>query len=114
MITPSVKRILKKIRSERILNEICSGKTVYFENPVEEIAFKCIHCGIGKPSKYYAKHFGRDEYKIDFDSIYIIMAVMEGKPIRKTRYDSYHLVKSVFRNRDVRISVRSRQWAISG
>ncbi|MFZ0280649.1 MAG: hypothetical protein WAL29_03295 [Bacteroidales bacterium] len=114
MITASIKRILVKIRSEKILNEICSGKTVYFENHAEGIAFKCIHTGIGKPSKYYAKHFGRDEYEIDFDSSYIIMAVMEGNPISKTRYDNYHLIESVFRNRDARISVPSRQWAISG
>jgi hypothetical protein len=109
-----IERILRKIKSDIILNEICSGKTVYFENPVEEIAFKCIHCGIGKPSKYYAKHYGRDEYEIDLDSSYIIMAVMEGKPISKARYDHYHLIEGVFWNRDFKIPARTRQWVISG
>jgi hypothetical protein len=114
MITASIKRTLKKIKSEIILNEICSGKTVYFENTMEKIAFKCIHSGIGKPSKYYAKHFSRDEYEIDFDSSYIIMIVMESRPISKARYDSYHLIEGIFWNRDVKISARPRQWAISG
>jgi predicted phage-related endonuclease len=114
MITESIKRILRKIRSDKILNEIESGKIVYFENPLEEIAFKCIHRGIGKLSKYYAKHYGRGEYEIDFDSSYVIMAVMEGKPISKTRYDRYHLIEGVFWNRDVKIPARTRQWVISG
>ena len=114
MIAASIKRILRKFRSDKILNEIASGKIVYFENPVEEIAFKCIHSGIGKPSKYFAKHYGRDEYEIDFDSGYVIMAVMEGKPIRKARYDQYHLIEGVFWNRDIKINARTRQWVISG
>jgi hypothetical protein len=114
MITASIKRILRQIRSEKILNEIETGKIVYFENPLEEIAFKCIHCGIGVPSKYFAKHYGKDEYEIDFDSSYIIMAVMEGKPISKTRYDKYHLIASDFWNRDTKIPPRTRQWVISG
>jgi hypothetical protein len=114
MITTAIKKILKKIRSDKILNEIESGKTVYFENLCEEIAFKCIHRGIGKPSKYYAKHYGRNEYEIDFDTSYIIMAVMEGKPISKERYDHYHLIEGLFWNRDSKVSERKRQWAISG
>jgi hypothetical protein len=114
MIPASIKRTLTKIRSNKILNEIALGKIVYFENPLEEIAFKCIHYGIGKPSKYYAKHYGRDEYEIDFDSSYVIMAVMEGKPISKARYDRYHLIEGVFLNRDIKIPARMRQWVISG
>jgi hypothetical protein len=114
MITASIKRILSKIKSDKILDEISAGKIVYFENNQEEIAFKCIHCGIGNPSKYYAKHFGRDEYEINLDSSYIIMAVMEGKPISEARYNQYHLIEGVVWNRDVRISKRSRQWVICG
>jgi len=113
MIIASIKGILKNIRSNKILNEIDSGKIVYFENPLEEIAFKCIHSEIGKPSKYFAKHFGRNEYEIDFDSSNIIMAVLEGKPISKARYDRYHLIPGVFRNRCLRISEPARQWVIS-
>ena len=113
MIRASLYKMLKAIRSDKILNKIGSGKIVYFENPLEEVAFKCIHSEIGKPSKYFAKHFGRDEYEIDFDSSNIIMAVLEGKPISKARYDSYHLVPGVFRNRCLRISEPPRQWLIS-
>lgn len=108
------KNILKEIRSEKILNKIESGRIVYFENPKEEIAFRCIHSEIGKPSKYYAKHFGRDEYEIDFDSSYIIMAALEGKPICKARYERYHLIEGNFWNRDFKINSRTRQWVISG
>jgi hypothetical protein len=109
-----LKRILKNIRSEKVLNKIESGRIVYFENPLEEIAFKCIHSKIGKPSKYYAKHYGRDEYEIDFDSSYIIMAALEGKPISKSRYNRYHLIEGNYRNRDSRINSRTRQWVICG
>jgi hypothetical protein len=105
MISATIDRILKGIRSDIILNKIGSGKIVYFENPMEEIAFKCIHSEIGKPSKYFAKHFGRDEYEIDFDSCNIIMSVLEGKPISKSRYDT--------RNRCFRISEPASQWVIS-
>jgi len=108
------KRILKEIRSGKILDKIGSGRIVYFENPSEGIAFKCIHSTIGKPSKYYVKHFGRDEYEIDFDSSYIIMAVLEGKPISKAAYDRYHLNDANNRGRAIRINSRTRQWAISG
>jgi hypothetical protein len=108
MISASINKILKGIRSDKILNKIESGKIVYFENPFEEIAFKCIHSEIGKPSKYFAKHFGRDEYEIDFDSSNIIMAVLEGKPISKERYKRYHLIPGVFRNRCTRIAEPTR------
>jgi hypothetical protein len=108
------KKILKEIKSQKILNRIESGKIVYFENPSEEIAFKCVHSEIGKPSKYYVKHYGRAEYEIDFDSTYIIMAALEGKPISKARYDRYHLIQGNFWDRDFKISSRKRQWVISG
>jgi hypothetical protein len=108
------KRILREIRSEKILNKIESGKIVYFENSLEEIAFKCVHSEIGKPSRYFVKHYGRDEYEIDFDSSYIIMAALEGKPISKARYDRYHLIEGNLWNRDFKIPSRTRQWVISG
>jgi len=113
MIKATLNKILKGIRSDKILNKIGSGKIVYFENPLEEIAFKCVHSEVGKPSKYFAKHFGRDEYQIDFDSAKIIIAVLEGKPISKIRYDSYHLIPGVFRNRCTRISEPDSQWVLS-
>ncbi|HBC78040.1 MAG TPA: hypothetical protein DEO60_11025 [Bacteroidales bacterium] len=112
MIRSLLNKLLKRIRSDKILNKIGSGNIVYFENPLEEIAFKCIHSEIGKPSKYFAKHFGRDEYQIDFDSGNIIMAVLEGKPISKARYDKYHLIPGLFRNHCKRISEPDSQWVI--
>jgi|APIni6443716594_1056825.scaffolds.fasta_scaffold80554_2 hypothetical protein len=113
MIVASVKRILKRITSSKILNEISSGKIVYFENPVEELAFKYIPGGLGKIGKYYAKYYGQDEYEIDFDSTSILMAVMEGKQISKTRFDNFHLIEGVVWNRD-KIPSWTRKWAISG
>lgn len=114
MITPSIKRILKTLRTDKILNKIASGKIVYFENKVEGIAFKCVHSETGKPSRYYAKHYGRDEFEIDFDSVHVIMAVMEGNPISKERYDKYHQILGNFWNRNINIYPRERQWVIRG
>lgn len=114
MMETLIKRILRKIRSDKILNRIGSGKIVYFLNPLEEITFKYIPGEPGKLGKYYAKHFGRNEYEIDFDSSSILMAVMEGKPISKARYDNYHLIESVFWKGNIKIPARERQWAISG
>lgn len=116
-ITPillSFKKILKEIRSEKILSKIVGGRIVYFENPKEEIAFKCIHTDIGKPSKYYVKYYGRDEYEIDFNSSHIIMAALEGRPISKARYDKYHLVEGKSSGRDFEIPSSTRQWVICG
>lgn len=110
----SFKKILKEIRSEKILSEIVGGRIVYFENPKEEIAFKCIHTDIGKPSKYYVKYYGHDEYEIDFNSSHIIMAALEGKPISKARYDKYHLIEGKSRKRNFEIPSCTRQWVISG
>ena len=116
-ITPillSFKKLLKEIRSERILTRIVGGRIVYFENPKEEIAFKCVHTEIGKPSKYYVKYYGRDEYEIDFNSSHIIMAALEGRPISKARYDKYHLVEGKSCGRDFEIPSSTRQWVICG
>jgi len=41
-MTESIKRFLKRIRSDKILNRIGSGRMVYFENPIEEIALRYI------------------------------------------------------------------------
>lgn len=114
MITASIrgyKRILRKIRSGKILNRIGSGKITYFENPAEEIAFKYIPGRTGRLGKYYAKYYGRNEYEINFDSTSILMGVMEGKPISKAKYDSYHLIESVIWNR--RINAPSMNRAVS-
>ncbi len=95
MMTESVKRFLKKIRSDKILNRIGSGKIVYFENTLEEIAIKYIPGEPGKKGKYFAKHYGRNEYEIDFNSSCVVMGAMEGRQISKTRYGNYHLIESL-------------------
>lgn len=93
--------MLKKIRSDIILNRIGSGKMiVYFENTLEETAFKYIPGGPGKIGKYYAKHFGRDEYETEFNASSVIMGMMEGKPIGRSRYETYHLIESVYWRRN--------------
>ena len=104
MIIESFKRILKKIRSDKIQNRIGSGKVVYFENPLEEIAIKYIPGESGKTGKYYAKHYGRNEYEIDFNSSCVVMGAMEGRPISRTRYGNYHLIESVHWNGSLNIS----------
>jgi hypothetical protein len=104
MIKESIRRILKRIRSDKILNKIGSGKSVYFENPLEEIALRYIPGEPGKVGKYFAKHYGRNEYEIDFNSSSVLMGVMEGKPISKTRYKKYHLIEGVYWNRNANFS----------
>ncbi|HBC79156.1 MAG TPA: hypothetical protein DCZ51_11040 [Bacteroidales bacterium] len=94
MIKDSIKRILKRIRSDKIMNRIGSGKIVYFENPLEDIAIKFVPGKSGKPGKYYAKHYGRNEYEIDFNSSCVVMGVMEGRQISKTKYFNYHSIES--------------------
>ena len=110
MITDSVKRILKRIRSYKILRKIGSGKVVYFENPLEEIAIKYIPGEPGKTGKYYAKHYGRNEYEIDFNSSCVVMGAMEGRPISRSRYGSYHLIESVHWNGSLNISVNGYEY----
>jgi hypothetical protein len=116
MIAESIRRyrrILSNIRSGKILNKIGSGKRVFFENPSEGIAFKYIPGEPGKPGKYFAKQFGRNESEIGFDSSFVI-AVMKGNQISKARYDKHHSFESVFSNGNNKISDRSRQLVISG
>lgn len=110
MITTSIKRILRRIRSDKILNKIDSGIIVYFENPLEKIALKYIPGGPGKPGKYFAKHYGRNEYEIDSDSSCILIAVMEGKQISKIRYDNYHLIVSTYWSRNLENSRNKRGY----
>jgi hypothetical protein len=91
MMTRSIKRILRRIQSDKILNRIGAGKITYFLNPLEEIAFKYIPGKLDKSGKYYAKYYGQNEIEIDFDSNSMLTAVMEGKPISKAKYNRYQL-----------------------
>jgi hypothetical protein len=99
--TGGYKRFLKRFRTGRILNKIRSGKIVYLENPVEEIVLRYVPREYGRCGKYYVKHYGRDKQEISYDSVSILMAVMEGRRISKSRYDSYHLNESVIWNRKI-------------
>jgi hypothetical protein len=109
-----IKRILKRISSSVIQKRIESGKIVYFESPLEELAFKYVPDKLDKLGKYYAKYYGQDEYEINSDSSSVFLAVNEGEVISKRRYNRYHLIEGVYWNRDIKINARTRQWAISG
>jgi hypothetical protein len=113
MLAESVKRILKRIRSYKILNKIGSGKIVYFENPLEEIAIMYIPGEPGEAGKYYAKHYGRNEYEIDFNSSSVVMGVMEGKQISKAKYFNYHLTESIHWNRNLKNSCTRQDYKLS-
>jgi hypothetical protein len=105
-----IQRILRKVRSDKILSKIDSGKMVYFENTLEEIAFKYIPGGVGKFGKYYAKHYNQDEFEMQSDSTSIQMAVMEGRQISRARYNNYHLIKGVYWDRDLKYACDKQNY----
>ena len=98
----SIKRILKKINLSIIQKRIESGKVVYFESPLEELAFKYVPDKPGEPGTYYAKYYGQNEYEINIDSSSVFLAVNEGMLISKYRYDKYHLIEGLHWNRNTR------------
>jgi len=98
----SIKRILKRISSNIIQKRIESGKIVYFESPLEELAFKYIPDGLGKLGRYYAKYYRQDEYEINSDSSSVVLAVHEGMLISKHKYDRYHLIEGLNWNRKIK------------
>jgi hypothetical protein len=98
----SIRRILKRISSKIIQKRIGSGEIVYFESPLEELAFKYIPDGSGKPGKYYTKYYGQDEYEINPDSSSVDLAVNEGMLISKHRYNRYHLIEGTHWNRGIK------------
>jgi len=102
MLIRSIKRILKRISLNVIRKRIESGKIVYFESPLEELAFKYIPDKPDKPGKYYAKYYGQDEYEINPDSSSVFLAVNEGVLISKYRYNRYHLIQAVHWNREIK------------
>jgi hypothetical protein len=104
MITESFrdyKRVLKNFRAGGIVNKIVSRKIVYLENPLEEIVLRFVPGEYFKYGKYYVKHYGRNEYEVNINSASILMAVMEGRRIKKARYDSYNSIEDVICNRRV-------------
>lgn len=98
----SIKRILKTIRSGKIQNRIASGKIVYFESPLEEMAFRYIPGQFNEQGKYYAKFYTQDEFEIGSDSTSVLMGIMEGKPISKKRYDKFHSIEGSHWNRQIK------------
>ena len=107
----SIKRILKRINLSIIHKRIESGRIVYFESPLEELAFKYIPDKPGIPDetgKYYAKYFGQDEYEINSDSSSVFLAVNEGSLISKHRYDRYHLIEGACWNREIKTPLTFR------
>jgi hypothetical protein len=95
----SIKNILKRINLSIIQKRIESGKIVYFESPLEELAFKFLPDKFGNPGKYYVKYYGQEEYEISSDSNSVFMTVNEGMLISKYRYDRYHLIEGVHWNK---------------
>jgi len=95
MVMISLREMLRRIASSNIRNKIASGTMVYFESPFEELAFRYAPNGIDRLGKYYVKYYGQDEYEIDFNSTFVLKAIMEGYQISKTRYDNFHLIKGV-------------------
>jgi hypothetical protein len=106
--------IFRGNRPGKFRDEPGSDEIICYENPEEEIAFKCIHSGTGKPSKYYVKRSGRDEYEVGPDSGYILMAFMKARQISKAKYDHYHLIRGLLRSREGRKQSRKKRWIISG
>ncbi len=102
----SIKRILKRISSKIIQKRIESGEIVFFESPLEELAFKYIPDGSDKPGKYYAKYYGQDEYEINADSSCVELAVHEGMLITKRRYNRYHLIEGTHWKRGIKTPAR--------
>ena len=97
----TITRLTRKLQTDIIQNRIGAGKKVFFENPLEEMAFRYIPGDVGELGKYFVKYYGRDEYEISFDSSSVLMGIMEGKPISRSRYERYHLIEGTYGNRKV-------------
>ncbi|OFY67387.1 MAG: hypothetical protein A2Y71_12440 [Bacteroidetes bacterium RBG_13_42_15] len=95
MMVRSIRRILKRISSSIIKKRIKSGKIVYFESLLEELALKYIPDKLDPlGGKYYAKYYDQDEYEINPDSSSVFLAVHEGMLMSRYRYNRFHLIKS--------------------
>ena len=101
MIRP-VRRILKRICSTIIQKRIESGEVVYFESPLEELAFKYLPGKNGDQGRYFAKYYRQEEFEINSDSSSVDLAINEGFLITRHRYEIYHLIEGVHWNRGVR------------
>jgi hypothetical protein len=89
---------------ERILESIRTGKIVYFINSFEEVALKYIPGEYGKLGKYFAKYYGCDEYETVYWSKVVCEGELEGRIIKKSKYDDYHLLDSYLKERILKLS----------
>jgi hypothetical protein len=101
MILGLMTRLIRKIQTDIIQNRIGAGKKVFFENPLEEMAFRYVPGNVGEIGKYYVKCYGKDESEISFDSTSVLMGIMEGKLISRSRYERYHLIEGTYSNRKI-------------
>lgn len=92
-------RRVRKDQTDLIRNKIAAGEPVFFENPSQEIAFKYVPGEIGEIGKYYAKYFGREEFEICFDSSPVLIGIMKGKLISRSRYHKYHTIGKSSKNK---------------
>jgi hypothetical protein len=72
------------MRNENLLEEIASGKEVYFENTFEEVAFRNIIEG-----GYEARNKGGFTYKLLNVPNKLVDACLEGKMLTKEEYENY-------------------------
>ena len=72
------------MRNENLLEEIASGKEVYFENTFEEVAFRNILEG-----GYEARNKGGFTYKLLSKPNKLVDAWLEGKMLTKEEYENY-------------------------
>jgi hypothetical protein len=72
------------MRDENLLDEIATGKEVFFENPFEEVAFRSIPDG-----GYEAKPKGQRPYLLTNTPNKLVDAFLEGKIITKKEYENY-------------------------
>jgi hypothetical protein len=72
------------MRNENLLEEIVSGKQVYFENSFEETAFKNLPNG-----GYEAKQKGEQSYLVVGKPNKLVDAWLEGKMISEEEYKKY-------------------------
>jgi hypothetical protein len=98
----SVKRYLKRFNARMIQKRIVSGEPVYFESPLEELAFKYIPGRTGFPGRYYAKYYLQNEYEINSDSTSVELAKNEGIRISKHRYNRFHLIEGINWKREIK------------
>jgi hypothetical protein len=72
------------MRDENLLEEIATGKEVFFENTFEEVAFRSIPDG-----GYEAKPKGQSPYLLTNTPNKLVDAFLEGRLITKEEYENY-------------------------